>query len=234
MWKNVSKNMLRDLKTQAYVLRRTNYAEADRILNLITPEGKFSAMARGVRKARSKLAGGVEMFTLSEVNLHFGKGDLATLTSAKMVRFYTEILKDLERTLKASEFLKEINRAAEGVETPEIFEVLDKSLMALNMKMNLDLVEAWFLLNLARAMGEQINLFTDISGTRLDIESRYNWNIEEMGLELNNNGVMDADAIKVLRLMWTMDILVINRIKNVNSYVPEILRIARAVKKVVK
>ena len=112
------KNM-RDVKTLAYVLRRTNFGEADRILNLITPEGKMSAIAKGVRKEKSKLAGGVEMFTLSEVNLHFGKGDLAVLTGAKMVRFYGEIMKDLSMMEMASGFLKEINRASEMVDSAE-------------------------------------------------------------------------------------------------------------------
>ena len=46
-------NNLKDLKTRALVLRRTNYGESDRILNLITPVGKVSAMAKGVRKEKS-------------------------------------------------------------------------------------------------------------------------------------------------------------------------------------
>ena len=46
----------KDIKTMGYVLKRTNYAEADRILNLITPQGKISAIAKGVRKEKSKLA----------------------------------------------------------------------------------------------------------------------------------------------------------------------------------
>ena len=63
-----------DIKTLGLVLRRTNYGEADRILNIITPTGKISAMAKGVRRARSKLAGGVEMFSLSEYVIHCGRG----------------------------------------------------------------------------------------------------------------------------------------------------------------
>ena len=52
-------NNSRDKRTQAIVLRRTNYGEADRILQLLTPEGKKSVMAKGVRKEKSKLAGGI-------------------------------------------------------------------------------------------------------------------------------------------------------------------------------
>ena len=41
---------MRDLKTKAIVLKRTDYGEADRILQLLTPEGKKSVMAKGVRR----------------------------------------------------------------------------------------------------------------------------------------------------------------------------------------
>ena len=49
-------------KTLAIVLRRTDFGEADRIINLLTPGGKVSAMARGVRKPKSKLAGAHTFF----------------------------------------------------------------------------------------------------------------------------------------------------------------------------
>lgn len=50
--------MQNDLHTRAIVLRRTNYGETDRILNLLTPEGKKSVLAKGVRreKIRSPVA----------------------------------------------------------------------------------------------------------------------------------------------------------------------------------
>lgn len=73
-------------RTKAWVLRRTNYGEADRILNLITPQRQISAVARGVRKSKSKLAGAIELFCLSDVVLVGGKnGGMATLSSASLV-----------------------------------------------------------------------------------------------------------------------------------------------------
>lgn len=54
----MQKNMPnKDIRTLGIVLRRTNYGEADRILNILTPSGKITAIAKGVRKSRSKLAG---------------------------------------------------------------------------------------------------------------------------------------------------------------------------------
>ena len=60
----------KDLRTKAIVLRRTDYGEADRILQLLTPSGKRSVIARGVRKEKSKLAGGIELFSVSDVLIH--------------------------------------------------------------------------------------------------------------------------------------------------------------------
>jgi len=70
-------------RTRAVVLRRTNYGEADRIVQLLTPVGRRSVMARGVRKEKSKLAGGIELFAVSDVVLGQGKGDLGVVTSAR-------------------------------------------------------------------------------------------------------------------------------------------------------
>ena len=59
---------MQTLRTEAIILRRTNYGEADRILNMLTPQhGKVSAIAKGVRKAKSKLAGGLELFAVGYV-----------------------------------------------------------------------------------------------------------------------------------------------------------------------
>ena len=66
-------------RTKAIVLRRTNYGEADRILTLLTPLGQRNAIARGVRREKSRLAGGIELFAVSDVVLHRGKGSLYTM-----------------------------------------------------------------------------------------------------------------------------------------------------------
>lgn len=67
---------MKTVRSQAIVLRRTNYGEADRILQLLTPDGRRSVMARGVRKEKSKLAGGIELFAVSDVVIGEGKGSL--------------------------------------------------------------------------------------------------------------------------------------------------------------
>lgn len=221
-------NMPKDLKTHAYVLRRTNYGEADRIINLITPVGKISAMAKGVRKPKSKLAGGIEMFSLINVNLHFGKSEMAVLTGAKMEKFYGEILKDLDRMELASEILKKVSKASDSVDSSEFFEIVDNCLFSLNAGFDMNLVEAWFNLNLARVMGEEINLYFDADGDKLNADLKYSWNNFDKVFCVDENGEVDANAIKILRLLVSSKLDVIFRIKDVSNYLPIILEISKA------
>ena len=222
-----------DIRTKAYVLRRTNYGEADRILNLITPEGKMSAIAKGVRKPKSKLAGGVEMFSLVEVNLHRGRGDLMTVTSARMLDYYGKIITNYELLEAATMVLKKINIAAEAVETPEYFTIVDAVLKGLNEGVDSGLAESWFLLNLLKASGEEVNLYRDERGETLDASRRYNYLAQESAFAESERGEFGAEEIKLLRLMLTSNLAVVARVKNVEQYSPEVLRFSRIVSKMI-
>ena len=229
----MSNAMHKDIRTLAYVLRRTNYGEADRILNLITPEnGKISAIAKSVRREKSKLAGGVEMFSLTELNIHFGKGEMGTITSAKMLKYYDKVLTELGRMELAATIMKKISVAADSSDNPEFFKIVDNSLRALNDGVSNILVEAWFWLNYAKALGEQINLYRDVSGELLNADLKYMWNRDENALMIHKNGDISAESIKLMRLMLTNELDVVLRVKNIDGLLPPILSIARAVNKI--
>ena len=208
------KNMpSKDLKTVGIVLKRTNYGEADRILNVITPVGKVSVIARGVRKEKSKLAGGVEMLTLSDYVMHFGKSEMGVVTSARMVRYFGGLLKKYEKMELMGMLMKQINRAAEGSDSGEFFEILKQCLEGLEGGVADRVVEAWFVLNLGRAMGEQMNLYRDVSGTKLSADEHYAWDAVEGAFRAHTAGEFGVDEIKLMRLMLTMKLDVVNRVK---------------------
>lgn len=80
------------LKTEAVVLRSMRYGEADRILHLYTPHrGRVSAIAKGVRRTRSRFGGRLEPFFRLRLVLHEGRSDLLTVTSAETVAAYTRL-----------------------------------------------------------------------------------------------------------------------------------------------
>ena len=165
--------MQKDIRTKAFVLRRTNYGEADRILTLLTENGEKSVIAKGVRKEKSKLAGGIELFCLSEVVIHEGKNNkLGILTSAKMLTFFQTIPVDIKKLELASMILTNTSRFAKDKESPEYFNLIHQSFTAINDNMNFELVEAWFWLNLAKINGEQLNLFRDTNNDVLDSQKK--------------------------------------------------------------
>ncbi len=153
------------------------------------------------------------MFCLSELVIHRGKGELGIVTSARMKKQYGEIVKDLERMEMAAEMLKKIDKAAEGVGQGEFFEILRQSLEGLNNGVDLKLVVSWFRLNFKRASGEEMNLYRDNIGEKLVANQRYDWRAAEEAFVVNETGEAGANEIKMLRLMATMDLAVVGRIK---------------------
>ena len=217
----------RDLKTQALVLRRTNYGEADRVVHFLTPEGQVAVMAKGVRKARSKLAGGIEMFCLSEITVHQGKAKLGVLTSAKPLRFYQHILTDWQRLELAASTLKALGKF-EGIAAAEFFQIGKTSLEALDQGLSCDLVEAWLALRLAAARGEEVNLYCDVTGSPLQSVLFYEWDPFERGLRPQSQGAISADQIKLMRLLVTSSPQLVAKVKNLDTLLPPVLQVARS------
>lgn len=76
--------MSRSLKTEAVVLRKLRYGEADSILQLYTRDfGRVGAIAKGVRRSKSRFGGRLEPFFRLDLVLHEGRSDLLTITSAE-------------------------------------------------------------------------------------------------------------------------------------------------------
>ena len=220
-----------DIKTQAIVLRRTKYGEADRILNLLTPEGHIAVIAKGVRKAKSRLAGGIEMFCVSNVGIHQGKSEFGILTSAKMVEFYQNIISDLSRFELGSSIIKQAAKFAEALNTPELFDIVKQCFAGLNDGYDLQLVESWFLLNLMRISGEDINLIRDTSGNKLNQNETYVWDSVEQAFSLQPQGKVGVNEIKILRLILSVPLATVSKVNGIRDSLPEILHIAKSVAK---
>ncbi|MBP5511845.1 DNA repair protein RecO [Candidatus Saccharibacteria bacterium] len=221
-----------DVRTQAIILHRTKYGETDRILNLLTPEGRKSCVAKGVRKEKSKLAGGIEMFTVSEVVIHESeKSDMGILTSAKMTKSYMNIISDLDRFELGSKIIKLSNKVSESVDSPELFNLVNQCFWALDKNLSRALIESYFLFNLSRISGEEVNLHRDTLGDKLDSETIYAWNTYENALMPEPRGNIKADHIKLMRLMLTSPLETVLKVQAKEKLLPEILFIAKSVAK---
>lgn len=215
-------------RTRAIVLRRTNYGEADRILRLLTPLGQRSVMAKGVRREKSKLAGGIELFAISDVVINTGKGDLGILTSTQLVHFYRHILEDYDRLQFGYEAINLVSRASESIDEPEWYGVLSEVYMGLDaMSIPLQLTQSWFYLHYAELTGYELNLSVDVSGQPLSSDKTYMYDINERGLRRADQGEISADHIKLLRILMTKPIESVAQIGDIASVLPDVWLITR-------
>lgn len=196
---------MNQLTTKGIVLSRTNYGEADRIITLLTPDhGKLSVMARGVRKPKSKLAGGIELFSVSSLTYIKGRGDLGTLMSARLDAHYGDIVKHIDRVQLGYELIKLINKVTEDEPESDYFELLELAFRALNTPLlPAPLIKLWFMAGLLRIGGHSPNLHTDTSGNALEHDARYVFDFENVAFEPRSQGSFIADHIKFLRLLFS-------------------------------
>lgn len=191
------------INTQGIVLTRTDYAEADRILTFLTPDnGKVSVIAKGVRKQKSRLAGGIELFSISDISYIIGRKEISTLISTRLVKHYGNIVKDMDRTNAAYEMLKTINKATEDKPEAAYFDLLHNALESLDdSNIGLELIRVWFAAQLLRLAGHTPNLRTRRGGDKLQADQTYDFDFESMSFEPGE--AFDSDQIKFLRLLFS-------------------------------
>jgi len=88
----------RTYQTEAVVLRSLRFSEADRILHLYTRErGRIGAIAKGVRKTKSRFGARLEPLSHVELVLHEGSGELQTVTGVDLIASHHETREDRYR-----------------------------------------------------------------------------------------------------------------------------------------
>lgn len=215
-------------RTRAVVLRRTNYGEADRILQLLTPIGRMSVMARGVRREKSKLAGGIELFAVCDVVVGKGKGELGVLTSARAVVFYRHILEDYDRMQFAYEVLAQVAKASESLDEPEWYDIATEVLMALDVTtVPLPLIQTWFYVRMSAMLGDELNTDRDVTGDKLLPDKTYRYDSSDKSFVEAQNGEVTAEHIKILRLVAAKPLSVLIQVGGLGSYLSECLYVAR-------
>lgn len=219
--------------TNGIILARVNYQEADRILTLLTPaHGKLSLMAKGVRKERSKLAGGVELFSVSELSFIKGRGEVGTLVSSRLIKHFGTIVKDIERTMYGYDFLKLMNKITEDNAGPEYFELIEQVLEALDDEaLDLQLVKLWADMRLLVATGHAPSLTSDSAGERLNIKMTYIFEASEMSFAARPDGLYNSSHIKLLRLVAITPTTKLGLVSGMQPYVDACQHLAQTMRK---
>ena len=122
------------LKAEAIVLRSIRYGEADRILHLYTRHhGRLGAIAKGVRRSRSRFGARLEPFFHVSAGLHEGRGDLLTVTGVDTIATHGGLREHAQTLDAAARACDAVARLFETSEPhPEVFTLLANELALLS------------------------------------------------------------------------------------------------------
>jgi DNA repair protein RecO (recombination protein O) len=209
--------------TEAIVLKRFDYAEADRILTLMTPGGgKIKAIAKGVRRQTSRIGGSLEPFAELRLALAHGR-TFDVVTQVEVLHPWLRMRDDLVSFGTASYLAELADGTLEERHASEaVYLMLKRAYELLDAGMGPGRVARWFEMHLADELGIRPEVDRCVEdGRLLGAEERYRWvpplggvlcercpgpPHERVGLSLEGLKLlkayqrMDAEALATLRI----------------------------------
>lgn len=203
----------RNRRTEAIVLKRRDYGEADRMLSLYTREfGKLDALAKGARKPQSRKTGHVELFMRTQFLIAEGR-NFGIITQAELVEPYAALREDLIRTTYAAYATELLDKfTADEDKNIPLYDLLSKALGWFCQTDNLLLAARYYELRLLSLVGFQPQLFRCVV-TNEPIEQEEQYFSAELGGLLKQKGrsadrkaqLVSSTAVKLLRYLQTRD-----------------------------
>lgn len=195
----------RTVQTEAVVLRHTDWGEADRLLWLFTRRmGKVHALAKGVRKIRSRKAGHLEPFT--RVNLLLARGrDFWIVTQAETIDAYLKLRENLVIVGYAAYVVELIERfTMDDDENQNLYRLLIETLARLNQEADPAIPIRFYEIRLLDQLGYRPELFHCITcSAEIKPENQY-FSIAQGGVLCPRCGpnIPDATPIDVETLRY--------------------------------
>lgn len=151
----------RTFRVEAVVMRHLDWGEADRLLWLFSRErGKLRAVAKGVRKPRSRKAGHLEPFTRVKLLLARGR-DIPIVTQAEAVHIFLPVQSDLLGPTYIAYVVELTDRFTyEGEENPALYRLLVRTLERLSNHPDPDMVVRYYEMRLLDLVGFRPQLFS--------------------------------------------------------------------------
>ena len=183
-------------RTQGFFIKKTDRGEDSQLFTVYTKDfGKLAILGKAIRKIKSKLRSGAELFYLSEVEFIQGKTH-KTLTDTILIEKFPNIRKDLKRldiAYKISETLDDLVIREEKDE--QIWELLNETFNRLNLleirNSTLEILYYYFFWNLVSTMGYQP---------------------EFQNCSINGKKI-NCDIIKILKVILRQDWPILSRLK---------------------
>ena len=201
--------------TDAIVLTRFDYGEADRIMTLFTPShGKLKAIAKGVRRTKSRLGGSLE--PLAELRVALARGrTFDVVTQVQVSHPWLRLRDSLESTATAWYLAELADRSLEERHEAEgLYALLRHAYELLDAGMDTGRVARWYEMNLADEMGVRPEVDRCVECDRmLEADESFRW-VPPLGGVLcsrcpgppADRAGLSVDALKLLKAYQRLDI----------------------------
>jgi DNA repair protein RecO (recombination protein O) len=209
----------RTYQTEAIVIKKTKLGEADRVLTLYTPDlGKIQAVAKGVRRPRSKLAGHLELLTYSLVSLARGR-NIDTIIGSQTINSFMPLKNDLNLIAYALYATELVNQfTPDNIENRPLFHLLLKTMERLCQSGDGDLILRYFELQLLSEVGYRPQLQECVACHQLLNPVINSFSSSAGGMLCPNCAEpfsipLSIDSFKVLRFLQSSEWSVVSRLK---------------------
>ncbi|MDQ7092297.1 DNA repair protein RecO [Desulfosporosinus sp. PR] len=203
----------------ALVIRSREYGESDRILTLFSRElGKLQAVAKGVRKPKSRQRAGAQMFTYGDFLLHRGK-TLDTVSQCSPKESFSYLWSDLDRSLAATNMAELLDISTVlGQPNTELFTLTLTCLFLLEHYDTTLLLCAFalrlmVLLGYRPHLGDCVECGEKVSGERLLFSSEAGGTLCGRCREKYTGRLVRAGSIAFMRQLIQVDLLKLDRLR---------------------
>ncbi len=201
--------------TDAIVLSRFDFGEADRILTLLTPEfGKIKAIAKGIRRPTSRIGGALE--PLAELRVQLARGrTFDVVTQVVMQHVWLGLRDRLEVTATAWYCAELADRSLEERHSVEpTYLLLRRAFELLDAGMAPDRVARWYEMRLCEELGVRPEVDRCVECDRLlSPQDAVRWLPAQGGVLCSlhpgpsqASAGLTIDALKVLKGYQRMDV----------------------------
>jgi len=222
------------IKTRGIVIRKSNFGEADRILTILTSDrGKIRTIAKGVRRAKAKLAGWLDMFADNELELAEGR-NLDIVTGVVAVGQIATDKLTLHQTGLMYYLCELVDKLVEEThDVPEVFSLLREGLSAVAERVvPLNILKTYFEIKLLTGLGFAPELYRCVvTGQELNGEDRLYFSYRLGGVFCDGKSQDDfapeisKDGIKLLRLLQRYPLDAVRKVKVGKETVEEVSRL---------
>ncbi len=212
-------------RTKGFFLAKKERGESDYIFTVYTEDfGKLEVLGKAIRKIKSKLRSGAELFYLSEIEFIQGK-TYKTLTDALLIENFPNIRKDLEKLETVSSMCQTLQDFVSGEEKDDHVWNLLSEVMAELEKPGSRIFEAgliydYFFWNLVSILGYRPELYSCCLCQKKPVPEELFFSFETGGVlcsscsgKAEDSLEIGADAVKIIRLILKKDVQTLSRLK---------------------